>query len=836
MADPRPPGLILVAPMQGWVGPLDEAPDPVFAERMLGDGLAIDPTGRGLHAPCAGEVISLHRAGHAVSLRAENGAEILMHIGLETVALGGEGFEAHVRDGQRVAAGALLISFDLDFLARRVRSLLTPILVANGAEFAITARHQNRQTKVGEALMEIAPIAAATAGGAGPAASFASARVRIPLAHGLHARPAARIANAARAFASEIVLATPARRADAKSPVALMTLGLARGDRARLSASGSDAGAAVAAMARLIESELVDEPGPTPEGAAPSTGGRLDAEGAIVGVRAAPGLAIGPAFQMVMDRIEVTEKGGGPEREARALGEALTAVRRRLESGGASGTAERRAIGLAHLALLEDRGLNRAAGAAIADGASAGAAWRSAVEAQAKLLRAVADRRIAERADDLFDLENQVLGEITGRRPTTPAPPDRAILLARDLLPSQLMALEGTGIAGICTAGGGPTSHVAILAAAMNIPAVVAAGPAVTAIEDGAGLILDGDAGTLRVTSDPAAIAAARARLAASRDRAERARASAGEDCRMADGTRIEIFANLGSLADAKTAVAAGAEGCGLLRTEFLFLDRDQAPGEDEQAEIYQAIATALEGRPLIIRTLDVGADKPAPFLDLPPEENPALGMRGVRIGLARPDLLRDQLRAVLRVRPAGQCRIMLPMITSLDEIIAVRRLLDELRAELAVSDPVALGVMIETPAAAVCADLLATRADFLSIGTNDLSQYALAMDRGNPLLAARVDALHPAVLRLIFQAAQGGRRHGRPTGVCGALASDLAAAPILLGLGVTELSAAPHLAAELKALVRTLSPDACADLARQAMDETSAEGVRALLAAGARR
>jgi len=274
--------------------------------------------------------------------------------------------------------------------------------------------------------------------------------------------------------------------------------------------------------------------------------------------------------------------------------------------------------------------------------------------------------------------------------------------------------------------------------------------------------------------------------------------------------------------------VANGAEGCGLLRSEFLFMERAAAPDEAEQFAAYQAIAQALEGRPLIVRTLDVGADKPVAYLPLPPQDNPALGVRGIRVGLAWPELLRTQLRAILRVQPAGQAQIMAPMIASLAELRAVRALLVELAADLGVPVP-RLGVMVETPAAAVTADLLAAEADFLSIGTNDLAQYTLAMDRTSPQLAAQVDALHPAVLRLVREAAAGAARRGRPVAVCGGLASDLAAAPILIGLGVTELSAAPAAIPELKAAIRDLTLGQCRDLAERALLQTSAAEVRAL-------
>jgi phosphocarrier protein len=296
----------------------------------------------------------------------------------------------------------------------------------------------------------------------------------------------------------------------------------------------------------------------------------------------------------------------------------------------------------------------------------------------------------------------------------------------------------------------------------------------------------------------------------------------------MADGQAIHVYANLGSVADAEAAAAAGAEGCGLLRTEFLFLDRTTAPGVDEQAAEYRGVVAALPGRPVVIRLLDVGGDKPAPYLDIPAEENPALGVRGIRVSLSRPEVLDAQLRAVLRVPDVQRCRIMVPMVASVDEMIAVRTALDRLRGELGVG-PVQLGAMIETPAAAATADLIARHADFLSVGSNDLTQYVLAMDRGNPALAAGIDGLHPAVLRLIRMTCEGAATRDVPVSVCGGLAADPLAAPILIGLGVRTLSVPPARVPATKALVAGLTLAAAQSLAAGALAATSAAEVRTL-------
>ncbi len=812
----------LAAPLAGWLGPLAEIPDAAFADGMVGDGVAIDPTGSSVHAPCAATVVAVAATRHAVTLRTAAGAELLIHVGIDTVALAGSGFTTHVAADDRVAAGDLLISFDLDILARGASSLMTPVVVINGDAFAFVPRRDSGPVAVGDLFGELLPLAPSqVVATAGPTVS---ATAVVAAEHGIHARPAAAIAAATRRFDAAVELSIGDRRADARSSVAVLTLGLPRGARVGVAATGSEAAAAVAALVALIERS--EAAAASPPLATPTVAGRADVPAGRGGVPAAPGLAVGIAVRLETDAAVVASEGTGIDLETARLASAVADVRRRL-TAIAAGSGAAAGIAAAHLDLLDDTAFADAAAAALGRGLSAAAAWQCALDPAIAALADLADPRLAARADDLRDLRAQVVAAASGRTAAALDLPDDAIVVAENLLPSQLLALDRDRLAGIVLAGGGPTAHVAIMAAAQNVPMIVACGPEVLAIAAGTRLIVDADAGSVTVDPDQATIAAARARLAERTAVRVAARAAADTDCYTADGRRIEIFANLGSVADAEAAVAAGAEGCGLLRTELLFLDRATPPGVAEQVRHYQAVASALAGRPLILRTLDIGGDKPAPYMALPAEENPALGLRGVRVSLARPEMLRDQLRAALAVTP--QPRLLLPMIASVAELVAVREQVDAVTAEIGCRRP-SLGVMIETPAAAVTADLLAAHADFFAIGTNDLSQYVLAMDRGNPAVAGGIDALHPAVLRLIAQTCAGAATHGRPVGVCGGLASDFAATAILIGLGVGELSAVPALVPELKALVRRLDSTACAELARAALGTESAAAVRALV------
>lgn len=797
--------LALGAPLAGWLMPLAEVPDPVFAEAMLGEGVAIDPVAGCLYAPCDGEVTVLQPTGHAVTLRAGDGIELLMHIGIDTVALGGAGFDPQVQVGDRVRRGEPLIRFDLDAVVCGAPSAVTPVLLIRQDGVAISDCHAGGLVAPGDPIFTVtraAPIAEAVAA-EGP---LFAREVLVPLAHGIHARPAAKLREALVAYDAAVTIAKGERRADARSPVGLMTLGIKLGDTIRIEARGDAGARAVDTLAAMIESGMGEKADPSvlrpaPATAAPTpTPAAALAPGMLAGVTAAPGLAIGTARFFRLPEIELDPVGQGEAIERERLAQGLATARRAIDAELAHAAGAFRAILSAHRAMLDDPSLVDAAETAIAGGASAGHGWRQAIRPQAELLRSSGDAHLAERADDMADLERRVVAAIEGVQDAPLAFPPETILLADDLLPSQVTALDPAQVLGFATVRGGPTSHVAILAASMGIPALVATGPALRGVAEGETLILDAAAGTLRVAPDAEARAAAQARIDARAAALAAARAAAGQLATLADGTRIEVFANLGSVGDAERAVAAGAEGSGLLRTEFLFLDRETPPSVAEQTAEYQAIVDALGGRPLIVRLLDIGGDKPAPYLPIAAEENPALGLRGIRVGLAHPQVLEDQLRAILGVRPIGVAKIMLPMIAGLDELRAVRAVLDRLCAELGIVENVELGIMVETPAAAATADLLAAEADFLSIGTNDLTQYALAMDRGNPAVAGGIDGLHPAVLRLIADTCRGARARGRWVGVCGGLASDPLAVPILVGLGVTELSATVAVVPEVKA------------------------------------
>ncbi|QJR16741.1 phosphoenolpyruvate--protein phosphotransferase [Usitatibacter palustris] len=813
--------LTLVSPLAGWCLPLEEVPDPVFAEKMAGDGVAIDPIEGVLRAPCDGEIVPLKDAKHALTVRATGGIDILVHVGIDTVEMHGEGFEALVKGGDYVRAGDALLRFDLDLVARRAKSTVTPILLASPGN--VVRRVSGRSLVAGDFLMEIEAAETVESTNRGEEHVH---RFSVPFDHGFHARPAALVAAALRPLRADVAILARGRSGNARSTVALMGLGIRYGETIDVRATGPDAARAIKALANLLapvaEVPVVSR---DPIDAVPRR---------VKGVIASRGFAVGIAVQLERPEAPVVENGEGEVQEEAHLAAAVQRVTTHLEQLHASAKGEQKAILAAHVELAQDPDLAAHAHLWLRRGKSAAHAWRESTRSTIAALGALDDPRMRERVADLRDLEGQVLRVLAGESPgDSRVLPDKAIVLADELLPSQLLALDFARVAGICTASGGPTSHVAIIAAARGIPTLVAAGPAVLRIAEGTPLVVDAERGLLEVDPSPVELAEMQAAVAAQASQRAADLAAAITPCRTTDHVAVAVYANLGALKEAAPAIANGAEGCGLLRTEFLFLERHEPPGEDEQAREYQAIADALQGRPLAIRTLDIGGDKPIPYLPMPREDNPALGLRGLRTSLWKPELLRTQLRAILRVKPASACRILLPMVTDIEDLVTVRALLDECAKDLGIDATPALGVMIETPASAMLADQLAVHADFFSIGTNDLSQYTLAMDRGHPELAAKLDALHPAVLRLIDTISQAAHEAGREVAVCGGLASDPAAVPILVGLGIREISVVPAMIPRLKATIRTLDAQRCAELAERALTLGTATAVRQMMEAG---
>ncbi|MFB3825215.1 MAG: phosphoenolpyruvate--protein phosphotransferase [Bryobacteraceae bacterium] len=654
---------------------------------------------------------------------------------------------------------------------RRARVRLSRSPVVEGAVSAATL------AGAGATLEEIerAPEQAVAAGEA------VTVKLRNPL--GLHARPAAQLVRLARGLPSPVTvenLTTGAGPVSAAAIQGLLLLGARQGHELRLRGQGA------ARLAAFLQRE--EPPATLPP----------------AGRAASEGIAAGPLVRFESVPVEVVRRTvEDPEAERGRLASAVQSALR-VASGPEAGIFEAQAL------LLED--LAAEAGQVItAEHVNAEWAWSRVAERSAAGIAALEDPYLRARAADVADAAGRVLRSLAGVRRTAPVFGRPCIVAARDLTPSDVKQFDPARVLGICLEAGSAAAHGMILARAMGIPAVVGLGPALAGIEPGTVIAMDGGAGEVWVPPPPD-IEARRAAWLAARAAAQAERLT---PARTRTGRRVRVFANIGGVAESAAAVEAGAEGVGVLRTEFLFLNRATPPGEEEQLEAYRAIAAALGGRPLVIRTLDIGGDKDLPYVD-------AGGLRGIRLTLRRRDLLDTQLRAIVRAAEEYRIEVLFPMISTVAEW-------REAKAALGGAS-VKAGAMIEVPSAVAVADSLAREAGFFSIGTNDLAQYAMAADRTNPREAALADALQPAVLRMIRDAVRAARQAGIPATLCGELAADPLATALLLSLGIEEFSVSPPFIAGLKRRIRAAEPSE--GLAQAALAADSAEAVRRLLRA----
>jgi len=646
--------------------------------------------------------------------------------------------------------------------------------------------------------------------------------------HGLHARPAARLVGEVRGLDATVRLrnvTTGAGPVPATSLSRVATLGALFGHQIEVLASGRQAQDAlehVLALARrqFDEHSVVsvdDDEGPALHGP------RGASAGVVVGpVRTASIEEIDPSQDVIAD----------VSTEWRRVVEAIAVVRRELEQQRVTTLRElgpeEAGIFDAHLALLNDPEILADLKTRVGEGVGANLAWSSCLVDVQRNWEQLADPYLRERAADIRALRHHVLRVLTGAA-ARGAPLD-GVLVARDLTPADAAALDLDRIRGVVLAYGSATSHAAILARARQLPLIVGAGREVLSWPDGAVVAMDGATGELELNPSPTLVETFERRAAVARERRALELHEAHQPATSLDGVPFLVAANLGSLADARSAAAAGADGAGLVRTEFLFLGRSKGPTVEEQEAEYRAMATEMGGRRITLRTLDVGGDKPLPYLPAPREDNPFLGVRGIRLSLRRVSLLRAQLEAIVRTARDTPVSVMFPMISTVEELLEARALLSAAAGDRGLPQDLHVGMMVEVPAAALKIASFVPHLDFVSIGTNDLTQYTLAAERGNAAVAALSDPLDPGVLRLIYAVCRGaGDRID--IALCGEAAGDDEAIPILAGLGVREFSVAPPAVPRVKSVLRRLNVDACAVLARRALDLHSAAQVRQLAA-----
>jgi phosphotransferase system enzyme I (PtsI) len=560
----------------------------------------------------------------------------------------------------------------------------------------------------------------------------------------------------------------------------------------------------------------------------------------LTGRAAAPGAAVGPAFTVhspVVSAESLPETRAGSvqqenERLHDALARAEAELRELAERVAAAAGDDEAEIFEAHADFATDPELVAQTHTAIQSGASAERAVIQAFDTFRQLLAASTNEYLAARAADLDDVRDRVVSILRGYPTGVPVPAERSVIVARSLTPSQTASLPRELIAAIVTETGSPTSHAAILARALGTAAVVGCEGLLAEVHDGMRVAVDGRRGAITVSPSEDELHTIEERIREEEKRQAELSALREEKGRTADGHRVELAANIGSPRDLPAAIEAGAEGSGLVRTEFLFVDRRTAPSVDEQTRFYVEVLEAFPSHRVVFRTMDIGADKPLPFVSREPEENPALGLRGIRLSLERQELLRDQLRALLLAKQAvgeeGRMAIMFPMVASVGEFEQASEILREVGADEGVElAGIEIGVTVEVPSAAVSARRIAARADFLSIGTNDLLQYLFAADRLNAFVSDLPDICEPDVLALIGDVVEAGHAEGSWVGVCGEAANDPTVAAALVGLGADELSMTRVAIPEVKDTLRSLNLDDCRHAVRTAIAE-AADGAEA--------
>lgn len=797
--------------------------------------------------PLGTDAISVHQA--IESVYSDDGVIVLMDLGsaLMSAEMALEFLPEEQRENVRLCEAPLVEGAIAAAVAAALGSNIKQVLTeARGALAAKTAQlglgkqntrggfeEQDSETK--DSLIKPAPT--------GNEQYTQEIRLTIQNQFGLHARPAAKFVTTASQFQSQIKVKNITRnteyvRADSINRVA--TLGVRQGDEIAIAASGDDAEGALAALQALAETNFGEDN--TPLESLPITSSLTHPITSspthfIQGIPASFGVAIAPVLQYRPRQIQVElQYIENVNAQWQRLQAAIDKARLDIQTLQTQTSDNATAIFDAHLLFLTDPALLEPVRQRILEQhQNAEFAWQTVVDEIVATYRQLEDAYMQERANDAIDVGQRVLLHLAGSIPHTIKLTQPSILVATDLTPSDTAQLEPTMVLGICTTLGSATCHSVILARTLGIPAVVGVSAEVLNLSHGTLLALDGESGKIWVNPELDTLAALQAKRDAIISAQEQAQATAKAPAITRDGRRVSVLANISGIADAQIALERGAEGVGLLRTEFLYLGRNSAPFEDEQFEVYRAIAQIFANSPFIIRTLDIGGDKPIPYLNLQPETNPFLGWRGIRFCLDRPDIFKTQLRAILRASFGNQIKLMFPMIATVAEIQAAKAILLEVQVELRQAgipfdETMEVGIMVEVPSAVAIADRLATEVDFFSIGTNDLSQYVMAADRTNPKVATLADPLHPAVLHMIHQTVQAAHQAGIWVGLCGEIAAAPLAIPLLLGLGIDEFSLNPQAIPTLKQKIAHLTVTEAEAIAASALKLDSATKVRSLL------
>lgn len=825
----------IIAPLSGAFVPLEEVPDDVFAQKMMGDGAGIEPCDFLVRSPISGTIKTIASGKHALSIENDQGLEILVHVGIDSVHAQGLGFSLLVKSGEQVKAGDSLLEFEpITLIQNNVTSLVSVVLVVEPQNWSLSFDEPS-QLIAGETIlfrvqkktkMETESKKENKKETAGENKNdIIKQKVMVQIVHGIHARPAALFANAAAKFSATVFVLSKEKKYNGKSAVSLMSANIRQGQEIVLQAQGHDAHEALDYLATMLQKE---EPKPAfanDSNFAAHSGWQTLTQKAIA---AAGGEGYGVAWFYFPKEIEIDMESQGQEKEWSILQEALQKSQQQLQTLIENAQADdsphsqnSQEIFQAHKTLVTDCEIHEQVKEEISFGNSAGLAWKTVLQKIYYQFANMDNKLLAERAQDILDIQNRVLKNLATTRqpaaitlpPQITAQKEPVIAIANDLTPSELMQiLELPNIAGLCLVQGGATSHVAILAADKNLPMLVGCPSAILQIPEGSRLVVSAETATFTVFPTDEQYLQVKDKLQQKKKHWAWLLQAAQTPAHTLDNAVVSVAANAAHGQLVAEAKQNGAEEIGLVRTEFVFVNEVFAPSEEKQYQAYWQIKKEVPNIPVVFRTLDVGGDKPMSYLPLPQEQNPLMGLRGIRNTL-HSSLFRTQVRAILRL--SGKRKILLPMVSDMEELRLAKKIIEEERSSLAMPYcPV--GIMVEVPATALLAQHFAQEADFFSIGSNDLSQYILAMDRTHSQLNPQ--AVHPAVLQSMYITAQAAKQYNIPVSLCGALASDPFYTPLLVGLGISQLSVVPALVPVIKQVIRTFSLQSAKELALSAL------------------
>lgn len=816
----------LYPPLIGMMLDINQVPDQVFAKKMVGDGVAIDPLHNKIYAPINGIIKSVHPAKHAIIIAAREGFDILIHIGLETVGLGGDGFNVHVSNGDWVKQGDVIGEFDLDYIAQCAKTLITPVLLLDldNKIFSFCVIEQN-ETKPEFPIMQVRKkiIEANNIAEQSQICDLIKSNpIHISNPRGIHARPAAAISAIARKYDSEVLIKKDDNQVNAKSIISLLALAVNQNDIVYIYAVNNEIIESLrGVLSHIYDSSIEDE-------YKDQISSQYIEGSKYYGIAASFGAACGILIKKNCLDFIIEEDANDILFEKNRFYEALNTVKKDIEYNLANLTnTDQVYSGIleAHIQILCDPDLMFGCLNIINNNKSAAFAINQVIEIYCNLLANSGNLLLIERQNDLRDLRNRVLSAMHVAELLIQNHDEPTILLAEELTPTDLIHLN-KNVVGLISVTGGATSHAAIIARAKGIPLLAGVHPSIMKVEDNINVVLTCKNGYVNIAPTTAEIDEVNIYLSELKHNHELDLKNAGFRAETIDGHQVDCNINITNIIDSRELNENGGSGIGLFRTEFIYFDRDRPPTIEEQYKIYADISASIGDALFVIRTLDAGGEKYINYLNLQHEQNPVLGVRGIRLCLERKDLLIDQLTAIARVNKSN-IKIMLPMISCIEEYRVVKKIFDEIKEQNGITANIELGIMVEIPSVALMSGVFAAEVDFFSIGTNDLSQYILAIDRENAKLAAQIDHLHPAVIRSIDMVVKGAKLFNRPVSICGLMASEKLAIPLLIGLGIEQLSMSINLVAENKAFIRSLHYAHCVEAAEHCLKLSTTLEVR---------